>query len=452
MPADSYTNNRRDGWDYDLDGNLLVSADAAYTYDAAGEMRTAGTYEPQSTTTRGLDGDGQQLKTVESTYQEATQSWTTTTTYYLPSSVLGGNVLTELSANGAKTRTFVYASGRVLATQKFYGANEAVEWEHRDPSNASFRVTQIGGSVAQYAELDPTNADAGVHAPLISPSPPDESGSSLVPYPSFSNPRSPGTVYMVAGIRVSLDFFLRSLDTASNSPYDLMRRADAASKPTLRNYEIDYGEGPKQDFGRNGWGAFVTALRLRDVTLVRNYIVGTDWNFFAALLPQDPNLPKINHAFGDAAQAIAPTKGKKKDPCKDFFTKGRTLQQVTEIFRAFWNTVNSNPSSAHAIAGTVNSGQEMSARLNLHAPFFAEDDTTEAGKLAGYSWAPSRKRYEELFTSLTPRQYRAMVILHEFAHALGLIPSDKDLKNQSQKNDEIIFEHCGDALNRLPAQ
>jgi YD repeat-containing protein len=60
--SDSYLNNRRDGWDYDVEGNLLGSFDATYTYDAAGDIRTVGTYEPQSTTTRGLDADQRQVR------------------------------------------------------------------------------------------------------------------------------------------------------------------------------------------------------------------------------------------------------------------------------------------------------------------------------------------------------------------------------------------------------
>jgi hypothetical protein len=119
MPPDSYTNDRRDGWDYDAEGNLLASVDATYTYDATGEIRTVGTYEPQSTTTRGLDGAGQQVRTVESTFNETSQAWTTTTTYYVHSTVLGRQVLTELGEDGTKARTFVYAGGAVLATQKF---------------------------------------------------------------------------------------------------------------------------------------------------------------------------------------------------------------------------------------------------------------------------------------------------------------------------------------------
>lgn len=164
--------------------------------------------------------------------------------------------------------------------------------------------------------------------------------------------------------------------------------------------------------------------------------------------PQQPTDRKINNAFGDAATVIAPIKGR-KNPCLDFFTQGRTLAEVTKIFSNFWSTVESDP-SAKAIAGTRNSGEGMGARGTLYAPFFADDDTTAAGRSAGYMWSPSRGRYEELFTSLTPRQFRALTILHEFAHALGLIPKDRDSRQQSEKNDQTIYEKCGKGLDRLP--
>jgi RHS repeat-associated protein len=165
--------------------------------------------------------------------------------------------------------------------------------------------------------------------------------------------------------------------------------------------------------------------------------------------PQNTNLLKISHAFGDASSALAATRGASKG-CQDFFTKGRSLAEMTAIFQNFWNTVESDPSSAPAIAGTTNSGKDMNARLKLYAPFFADDDTTAAGKAAGYYWNPATGRYEEIFTNLTPSQYRGLIILHEFAHALGLIPSDKDDPKQSQKNDETIFEKCGAVLGGLP--
>src|SRR5438045_2956450 len=107
---------------------------------------------------------------------------------------------------------------------------------------------------------------------------------------------------------------------------------------------------------------------------------------------------KMNRAFADASSALAPKK-RGKNPCLDFFTQGRSLEEVSNIFRNFWDTVTANPYSAPSIAGTVNSGQGMNARLTLYAPFFADTGETEAGMLAGYNWEPARGRYEELFTS-----------------------------------------------------
>ncbi|HWN11915.1 MAG TPA: hypothetical protein VNO50_21990 [Pyrinomonadaceae bacterium] len=131
------------------------------------------------------------------------------------------------------------------------------------------------------------------------------------------------------------------------------------------------------------------------------------------------------------------------------FSQGRTLTEVSKIFDNFRRTIESAP-SVKAIAGTRNSGEGMGARGTLYAPFLADDDSTAAGRSAGYIWSPARRRYEEIFTSLTPRQFRALTILHEFAHALGLIPKDADNRTQREKNDQTIYEKCGKNLDRLP--
>jgi YD repeat-containing protein len=293
--SDSYTNHRRDGWSYDAEGDLSASVDATYSYDAAGDIRTAGTYEPQSTTTRDLDGDGQQLKTVESIFSETAQAWTTTTIYYVHSTVLGGQVLTELGTDGAKTRTFVYAGGTVLAWQRFYGPNPAVEWEHRDASGASFRTTDIVGSPwgsgpdDNPAELDPTGADAGTHAPLISPNPPDENSGSLTPYPSFMDAASGLTrTYGTEGITVTVDDFMRTLAFRFHgSSLEMADYLSRASAPRLRNYEVAlYHRRLNRDFGLNENAARSEALETNS-TLIRNWLVNDNWSFTFTFLPQN---------------------------------------------------------------------------------------------------------------------------------------------------------------------
>ncbi len=302
--TDSYTNNRRDDWDYDAEGNLFGSPDTAYTYDAAGEIRTAGTYEPQSTTTRGLDGDGRQVRTAEVTFNEASESWVTTRMYYLHSTVLGGQVLTELAADGAKMRTFVYAGGTVLAWQKFYGTGQSVEWEHRDASNASFRTSNVSG-VWDSAELDATNADAGTHAPLIFPNPPDENSGSLVPYPSFMDAHSGLTrTYRSDGVAVSVDYFMRALDDRFHGSFiDMSQFLARKAALTLRNYEVDFGNGESADYGLDKQAA---ELKWRsgggEWTLVRNFGVNDSWSFAFAWLPQNtaPNENAIRNGLNKA--------------------------------------------------------------------------------------------------------------------------------------------------------
>lgn len=462
---DSFLDNRRIGSIYDVDGNLLSGPESTYTYDQAGNVATVGTFDPASTNSRGVDGDGRQISTTEVTYSEESSSWVTIKKYYARSSALNGEVLTEMDSSGAKLRTFVYAAGTVLAWQQVAGTINQVLWENREPSGATFRTTDMvgnpwsGENAAAPAELDPTGANAGTHAPLITEPPPPEGSGSLVPYPRFSDPSHPGTSYSVDGMPVPVDEFMKEVDSAFHGSLGLAEASARASKRVIgsRVRGVRFGQEFELTYDTNGrmtsqsWGSR-DSNRAGSPT-VADPIYDNSWNLGVTVVAEDfSELIKTNTAFSDASKAIGKKKGLKKDPCKDFFTRNHTLEEVNEIFKNFWNTLNSDSSSMRAIAGTINSGKGMEARLNLYAPFFADDDTTEAGKLAGYTFHPTRKRYEELFTSLTPRQYRALVVLHELAHALGLVKSDKDSAAQSQKNDEIIFERCGDILEIVAAQ
>ena len=171
------------------------------------------------------------------------------------------------------------------------------------------------------------------------------------------------------------------------------------------------------------------------------------FNSLAPMAPQNTTDLKINHAFGDAATAISQKRGQKKDACKDFFTQGRSLEEVSKIFKSFWQSAVYDPSLA-AMAGTKNSGQGMAATLRLGSAFFLDQDNGTQG--TGLSWSPVNNIYLTTLTNLTPRQNRALTILHEFAHALDLIPRDRDDPRQSIKNDAIIYEKCGHILDSLP--
>ncbi len=282
----TYVNNRHADWSYDADGNLLTNTDLTYSYDAPGNIRTVATSDPETSTTRVVDFSGQQVKTEETFRDPDTGVWSTPIKkYYLRSSVLGGQVLSEINEDGTKLRTFVFAGGNVLAWQVGQTPPaQRVVWEHRDPSGASFRTSDANGYIWGIgpgegpAELDPTGANAGIHAPLILPGPPAEDGS-LMPYPSFSDPRHPGRTYSVDGMTVTLDYFLQTLENYHGNAFDLLT-------PKLRNVYV---------FARGDWGEFGTDLgRARDIAkeyngvLVKHFV---SWSFLVSLVPQGPNDP-----------------------------------------------------------------------------------------------------------------------------------------------------------------
>jgi RHS repeat-associated protein len=139
----NYVNNRltTNPWtgasmSYDAAGNLTNDGVQSYAYDATGQQASAGTTLAQS-----YDGDGLRVKKVDSG----------TTTYYLRSSVLGGQVISELSSGGTLQRGYVYLGGQMLAIQQ----SNQVSWVHQDPLTKSQRVTNSSGTVTSTIDLDP---------------------------------------------------------------------------------------------------------------------------------------------------------------------------------------------------------------------------------------------------------------------------------------------------------
>jgi YD repeat-containing protein len=193
-------NNRHTGtgWSYDADGNLLQTGipTITYAYDAAGRMIHTNN-DSRVDITQSFDGDGQILKRyeVDTIYQEGEPPYTETSTLYqLRSTALGGRVLTEMGAQGEKFRTYVYANGALLAWQQVIYLNGSVYyqgpvWEHRDPSNASYRLTGTTSYVdpETSAELDPFSSNMGLWNPYQFPPDPPLPHKPNIFYPGFSS-------------------------------------------------------------------------------------------------------------------------------------------------------------------------------------------------------------------------------------------------------------------------
>jgi len=120
---------------YDAAGNLINDGTQSYAYDATGQQTSGGGV------TQSYDGDRLRVKKVENNV----------TTYYLRSSVLGGQVISELNTSGVLQRGYVYLGGQMLAIQQ----NNQVSWVHQDPVTKSQRITNGSGAITSTIDLDP---------------------------------------------------------------------------------------------------------------------------------------------------------------------------------------------------------------------------------------------------------------------------------------------------------
>ena len=182
----SYTNdNKRQGWTYDYAGNALTTFDGTYTYDAAGRPVTFTSNQtwkvypdwpstppdgPALETHDTFDGTGQIAKHVNTTREDGTVDYgdgnyfywlneTTTNTYYVHSTVLGGKTIAEVGSSGAIGDTSVYSGGARIATQHHYGYSTSAQIECTNPVTGATITTDANASYPVRQEPDPLGRD-----------------------------------------------------------------------------------------------------------------------------------------------------------------------------------------------------------------------------------------------------------------------------------------------------
>jgi hypothetical protein len=170
---------RTPGWVYDADGRLVSRNEeppnefeyepVRFKYDTAGRraVTTQTTSRQLSTPTHPVlttavtatdfyDGDGLGVKRAKVTQLNANAP-ATSAIYYLRSSVLGGRLITEYNALGARMSSFAYAGGEVLAVQQGVNtASPSLRWRHQNPVTGDARETDATGRVRAETHLDPT--------------------------------------------------------------------------------------------------------------------------------------------------------------------------------------------------------------------------------------------------------------------------------------------------------
>jgi hypothetical protein len=192
----TYQNNRitNIGYTYDADGRSLTSWNgngAEASYDASGNMHRM-LYWNASDIYRYNDGNGRESKRKTTrwiTDANGAEYWSETPEYkyYIRSSVLGNEVVSEVDGTGRKEQTIVRAGGSELAIQGVRHHNnnsfEFVQFKHIEPSSVSIRSTDAAGNLNggwgtefEPAELDPLGGNVGFSTPYVEliPNPPSD--------------------------------------------------------------------------------------------------------------------------------------------------------------------------------------------------------------------------------------------------------------------------------------
>jgi RHS repeat-associated protein len=139
----NYVNNQMQvGRTYDAAGNFVDDGwGQHFQYDAASRQTSDGVHVGQA-----FDGDGLRARKVDYNV----------TTFYLRSSILGGQVVSELDANGNWQRGYVSGGNEMIAIQS---NSEGIRWVHADPITKKQRLTDSAGVTQSVIDVDPWGAE-----------------------------------------------------------------------------------------------------------------------------------------------------------------------------------------------------------------------------------------------------------------------------------------------------
>ena len=209
----------------------------------------------------------------------------------------------------------MYLGNRVLAWQRV-GINnyQRVVWEHRDPSEASYRVsdeTQASGGVFNEelpAELDPSGINTGLEDPSVTP-PPNPPNESLLGYPGNGNPGQPDVKFTYNGVPMSRNEVM-DLSGKSGAEVDRNTLPEAAASvgllPLYGRFRVCVGNdcGPWEIVitGYSSEGSLATTLNFQSMAPQNN-----DVRFAHAPSPQNgpAHTPDACGDMADNAQNLA---------------------------------------------------------------------------------------------------------------------------------------------------
>jgi YD repeat-containing protein len=480
---------RNTSWEYDPDGRFISrNEDAPYSmlyvplrsfYDAAGRLvqttQTTSRPSPNPNSTQPIttakvktetyDGDGQSVK------ETGTIAGTT---YYLRSSLLGGQAVSEYDGAGVRRVTHVTAGSVPVADSWNNGGTATVNWRHANPVTGDEMDTDSAGAVVSKATIDPMGVNLGDSDPSASAASDGEGGGT-----GQSQMNSRYAQLLPASLGGSGRCRLNGLfEVGCGMVSNMLMTGMAAygSQPTVATIfrTKRYLDSPLQQpggspmpggdmalaltSGGSGDGDEMPKLPEEKVTVLGRLdesILPLEESFLTNELlllltqtssPQKP--PKIDKTISNAA-ALARGIITGNNPCAAWFNpNGLQVSPALNALNDLEKTLTrgtidgpSNTSTGIKMSGaTTPVGNPVQYRVfqnavvNNSGPFFNILSKTKIGKI----YDPGR------------HQSQVLQILHELAHMVfkngsPLIPGDVDPNNSSDKseeNTEEVLKHC----------
>jgi hypothetical protein len=472
--ASSYTSdNKNVNWGYDAAGNATFTgySDGTRTYDAAGRPVTyvsaqnwqvypnwpsgnpdAPALETQDT----FDGSGQVVKHVNHTRHDDTydigggnlvytMSDTTTTTYYLRSTVLGGKTIEELDQNGNKTTGYVYAGNAKVASQTVAFGSNSVHIESTNPVTGAAILTDANGNGATRQEPDPLGRDlTQVPDPTVAIDPLSSS--------KWNDPMpieaswGPSAEYLAANAAWANDMDLRSLEQALVNHYRATCQSILDKNPNIgirtRDGRSFYGtDAASFLYERHNEYSGISLTANADPLVTMSEPQNT--SELPSLIDQTRNI--IKNASGDCAKLLG------KDALSRFNAIAGNIQFDGDILV-----------HVEGLGGGVREG-----RLSDVPGIDAVTDVGSKqiylnpnGRAFGtyFPRHPLQGTFDKFGVSQT--QYSAAVIIHEFLHTTGRFKADSkiglDGKIDSKKSEkyqrgtrEVFYQKVGKLMELL---
>ena len=148
----TFVNNRNTLWQYDVDGRPTQAGTQTFRYDAAGRQINS-----SGTAVQMFDGDGRRIK----------NATINPVNFELRSSVLGGQIINYLFANGEHGGGAVYADGAPIGEAP-WDLNGPLHWQLHSPINSGVIDVMLGIIVQRDKEFSPIGDGVGVENPYVS--------------------------------------------------------------------------------------------------------------------------------------------------------------------------------------------------------------------------------------------------------------------------------------------